>query len=365
MKNSKQELLDAYQQVVHKLARGAEEDAPQAKLDAERRRQETLVASARSTTVNGIVASIGSLKLDIASVLNNVSQKLVEQVDKFRQIEEATAVETKRLAELHDIEVAADTLALLVQRHQEAEAQFESRVMAKRAEVQEALARAKEQTEEEIESLRATFSAEIDEKRAEWAREQAAHDAIVKERTEQVRRQREREQEEYQYALKLQRTRDEDAYAARREGLEKDLKERRAEADRVLKERQDALLAREAEWKELRERAQAYPAELQKAAELAEKKGRALALREAETASRLREQEIAGDRQLLQLRIDSLQTKVVEQANRLEDLSRQLTEATGKVQDIAVKAIEGAAGRRALDAVNEIALEQAKQKRPS
>jgi phage terminase large subunit-like protein len=52
-------------------------------------------------------------------------------------------------------------------------------------------------------------------------------------------------------------------------------------------------------------------------------------------------------------------------AASLQALSQQLAEATGKVQDIAVKAIEGAAGRRALDAANEIALEQAKQNRPS
>jgi colicin import membrane protein len=43
-------------------------------------------------------------------------------------------------------------------------------------------------------------------------------------------------------------------------------------------------------------------------------------------------------------------------------LEKQLVEAKQQVQDIAVKAIEGASGSKALSHVNQIAMEQAKNR---
>jgi ATP-dependent protease Clp ATPase subunit len=45
-------------------------------------------------------------------------------------------------------------------------------------------------------------------------------------------------------------------------------------------------------------------------------------------------------------------------------LEKQLEEAKRQVQEIAVKAIEGASGARALSHINEIAMEQAKHRMP-
>ena len=44
------------------------------------------------------------------------------------------------------------------------------------------------------------------------------------------------------------------------------------------------------------------------------------------------------------------------------DLNKQLADAKQQVQDIAVKAIEGASGARALSHINQIAMEQAKNR---
>jgi colicin import membrane protein len=48
----------------------------------------------------------------------------------------------------------------------------------------------------------------------------------------------------------------------------------------------------------------------------------------------------------------------------LEKLQTQLEEAKKQVQDIAVKAIEGASGAQALSHINKIAMEQAKTRAP-
>jgi phage terminase large subunit-like protein len=50
------------------------------------------------------------------------------------------------------------------------------------------------------------------------------------------------------------------------------------------------------------------------------------------------------------------------QAETIASLQKQVEEAKQQVQDIAVKAIEGASGSRALAHVNQIAIEQAKNR---
>jgi len=62
-----------------------------------------------------------------------------------------------------------------------------------------------------------------------------------------------------------------------------------------------------------------------------------------------------------ELKIKTLETTAKEQEKRLQRLTEELAEANEKVQNIAVKAIEGASGARTLSAVSEIALEQAKK----
>ena len=48
------------------------------------------------------------------------------------------------------------------------------------------------------------------------------------------------------------------------------------------------------------------------------------------------------------------------QAAQIDGLTKKLEEANTQVQAIAVKAIEGASNSRALNTINEIAMEQAK-----
>jgi uncharacterized coiled-coil protein SlyX len=64
------------------------------------------------------------------------------------------------------------------------------------------------------------------------------------------------------------------------------------------------------------------------------------------------------------LQVKTLEETVKHQASQIDALEKQLAEAKQQVQDIAVKAIEGASGARALSHVNQIAMEQAKQRNP-
>ena len=60
------------------------------------------------------------------------------------------------------------------------------------------------------------------------------------------------------------------------------------------------------------------------------------------------------------LRLDFLEDTIQDQDDRIDSLSKQLDAALKQVQDLAVKAIEGAAESSSFEALKEIALEQAR-----
>jgi phage terminase large subunit-like protein len=71
-----------------------------------------------------------------------------------------------------------------------------------------------------------------------------------------------------------------------------------------------------------------------------------------------------AEKRVAELQIKSLKDAVDRQAADIEKLQGQLEEAKKQVQDIAVKAIEGASGAQALSQINRIAMEQAKTRIP-
>ena len=87
-------------------------------------------------------------------------------------------------------------------------------------------------------------------------------------------------------------------------------------------------------------------------------------MRGIESQRNLREKEFEGETRVLELKIANLQEMVAKQSVQIEGLSKQLGGATAQVQQIAVKAIEGASGLRTFAAVNEYVAEQAKKAAP-
>lgn len=69
-----------------------------------------------------------------------------------------------------------------------------------------------------------------------------------------------------------------------------------------------------------------------------------------------------AEKRVSALQVKALEQTIAHQAAQLDGLGKQLDEAKRQVQDIAVKAIEGASGARALERVNQIAIEQAKMR---
>jgi len=75
----------------------------------------------------------------------------------------------------------------------------------------------------------------------------------------------------------------------------------------------------------------------------------------------LLKKEAETEKRLATLQVKTLEDTITRQAAQIEALQKQMDEAKQQVQDIAVKAIEGASGAKALAHINQIAMEQAKR----
>lgn len=107
-------------------------------------------------------------------------------------------------------------------------------------------------------------------------------------------------------------------------------------------------------------RVQAFDAELQRVAAQARDEATKAADDRARQAAALKAKDFDGNEKLLQQGIQVLEAQLAEKNKRITELQADLREATVKVREIAVKAIEGTSGAAALTHVSGIALQQAK-----
>jgi len=326
MKNKKEEILKKYEELLanykekEKVAGGIDKEAKEAA-------PKTVVERVSIYTVENIVKGLANLKLDLSKTLTDLSDKLIAETNKLNEIQQAITTETKNLEEIYDIKIAAETMAAFIQTNEE---------------------------------KKKAFQEEMAIMRGQWEKEQKEHELAVKERDANLKKEKERETEEYAYNLALLRKKDKDAYEAEKAVLKKALKEEREAEEKKLDEREAAVAAQEAEITELRAKAEVFPAELAKAVEKAKKETIVLIEEQAKQKAELLAKEVEGKEKVADLKIKTLESTIAKQAIHIESLSKQLNSATSQAQNIAVKVIEGASGVKALSAVNEIALEQAK-----
>ena len=192
-KSTKEEMLKAYNDLVARFQE-KQEDASERQTEVKRVAEASAVEKASNYTVESIIKGLANLNIYVGKALNDLSRELTTEADKLAEIRDAMAIESKSLEELHDIHLAADTLASLIRDHQEKKAAFET----ERAEAEQ------------------EFNFQMAEKRFEWKKEQEAYAAALRDNETRVKKEREREREEYEYNLALARKKDKDAYEAQK-----------------------------------------------------------------------------------------------------------------------------------------------------
>jgi hypothetical protein len=258
-----------------------------------------------------------------------LSGKLTEEVQLLASVREAVGLERKELDRLHKIDVAATALDQLVQDY----------------------ARQKQELETEIAA-----------RRAAWEEEAARTDRERKEQEEAFRKQRQREGEDFEYKKTQERKKAQDKYDEEIRLQEKKNQERQETLEKSWKLREAVLKDSEDELARLRKESEGFPKRLEAEATAAAEKTR----RESET--RLQQETLVmkkdaeAEKRFGELRVKTLEETVAHQQAQIVALEKQLADAKQQVQDIAVKAIEGASGARALSHINQIAMEQAKNR---
>ena len=278
-------------------------------------------------SVEGVAQTISALSVQISKSLADLSDNLIAEVQRLMTIREAVALESEGLQRLHKIDIAATALDQLVQ---------------------------------EYDSKKQALEVEASAARAAWDAQEQARGRAEREYDENLKKQRQRETEEYEYKKTLDRKKVQDKHEEEMRTLEKRNREKQETLEKAWQEREGAITEHEEEYTRLRQEVGSFSSRLQ--AEIERAKSEAIQQTEQrfEQQVLLMTKEREADRRLSDLQIKTLEESVARQTAQMVALQKQLDEAKQQVQDIAVKAIEGASGARALAHVNQIAMEQAK-----
>jgi len=346
MKNTKKELLDAYHEMLQKLHE--KENAqlrPEQKL--KEKKEDSILKAVTGISADGVIQETNKLKQEIGGMLNKLADRLAAEVNKFDQVQLAIEIKERELKEIYEIEKAAATLAALIETQHQEKLRFEEEMAHK----QESLTREIEATE------------------LQWQKEKAEHQADIKEQQEQEAKNRKRQKEEYQYAFEreqqLARDKFEDEKAklqVEKQTLENQMKALKEQTEKELNEREKQINSREKEFESLQAQVAEFPRKMEAAvAKAVEESTRRIEL-ETKYQKDLLQKEFEGQRNVLTAKIQSLEKTVQELNEQTTKLSTQQDAAYQKIQDVAVKAIEGASKASSFSDLQHVLSEQVKKK---
>jgi hypothetical protein len=300
------------------------------KIDEALRRRETEVREAvEGVTVESAVQRISGLGVEITRALAGLSGKLTEEIQLLASVREAVELERKDLDRLHKIDVASTAIDQLVQDYGRQKQELETEIAARRA---------------------------------EWQEEAARTDRERKEQEEALRKQRQREGEDFEYRKAQERRKAQDKYDEEIRLQEKKNQEKQETLEKTWQLREAALKEREEELARLRKESEGFPNRLEAEASAAADRARREAEARLQQEILVMKKDAEAEKRFGELRVKTLEDSVAHQQSQIAALEKQLADAKQQVQDIAVKAIEGASGARALSHINQIAMEQAKNR---
>ena len=305
------QLLADYQQRESKVATKEEE--------AEKEKNQQLLAKAADYTVDNIVNSLASLQLDFGNIINELTETLTTESDKLEELNKAIAVEQEHIQQLRKVRLVADALHILRQEHQEQIRQLEEKTTVQRE----------------------AINKEMAQLRKAWTKEQTDFEAKIAEEAEILAQKREQEEENYQYELARQRKIETDEYEENQRQQEIELSEIEQEKGKNWAEREQYLTDNQAEFEQNQQKIAGFEDKLKE--EYNKAKGEAIkeAERKAKVQTDLLEKEWSATKQGYELRLQSLEATSERQLQQINELITQLQEANNQAQNLALRAFNG------------------------
>jgi len=311
-------MLEAYNAVLKQLeAQREAELKPEKKLEEKKAKE--VIQVAESLSSEGVARGISTLKIEAGKMLAQISDRLEEEISKFKAVQSAIAIKEKELQELYEIEKSAMTLAALIESQSQRRQTFELEMAEK-----------KEALSQEIETLR-----------VQRDQEKKEYEEAIKERDTAEKKRRDREKEEYEYGFKREQKLAKDKFEDEKAKLERETQAKKEQMEKELQERAKAIVEQENELNELRKKVSVFSKEMETAISKAIKETAEKLSLEAKNREELQRKEFLGGKNVFTTRIESLEKIVKEQSEQITRLTQQLEKAYQQVQDIAVKTIEG------------------------
>lgn len=322
VKDSKAKILEAFQQILAERQK-IESKVATKEEEAEKERNQTILAAASQYTADSIVRGLADLQLEFGTIIGGLSTRLTAETTKLEDLKRAIAVENEHLQDLQQTRVVADALHILTQEHQEKLRELE----------------------QQARSDRETLAQEILQARKTWQQEQEEFEVAQQESNELLTRERQRQEEDYQYETERSRLIAADDYAETRRKVERELQEARQSKETDWAEREQVLTTHQTLLEEYRRQAEGFPHELDEAVKKAREEGIREVNQDAKIKADLAEKEWEATKQAYALQVQSLEAKIQKQTEQIAEISQQLQAAMRQAQELAMRAFESSSTR--------------------
>ena len=274
-----------------------------------RQQEQELRNSTCNISSEDTIRKFTDLNIEISRTLSSLSDKLVTEINYLNKLRQAADLEKGEIERLHKIDVAQTALDQLIDEYQTKKQEFED---------------------------------EIEAQNAAWEQEKESKAAEIEEEEENLAKTRKREIDEYEYKKNLERKKAQDKYEEEVRLRDKQNKEKQEALEKGWQTRETFLKDQENELAALRKTVEEYPVllqkEIDKTVENSIRQTEAKRSQEIELLKRNHE----SDKRIAELKIKGLEESLLRTLSQLSAMQNQVDEAKKQVQDIAVKAIEGA-----------------------
>lgn len=325
-RNTKAEILEAYEEALTKLKEKQKENP---KIQQVRQEEEIVSEKAFSENQEAIVRKIAELRLSLSSSLDKLSDELVNEYSHLQNIRKATGIEQKKLEDTYQLSTQIDSLAAVVMAQKEKEESFEQEMKNK-----------KEEFEQDLKTQKDNFNEEMNQMRTAWDKEKADMEETLTEEKQKTEKARKREEEEYTYQVKQKRQKEQDIYETKKAQQERELSDHKAAFEAEIAEREKTINAKEAEYLELKSKAENFPKQLDEAVNQAVRAATEKLKLEYKYEKDLMAKDTDREIKLRDLQIDSLQQKIRELEQSLKQIAQKSDSSEKTVKEIAIKAIE-------------------------
>jgi len=317
-KSTKEQILAAYNDVLKQLTE-EEVATTTPKEQKDKEEQQKVVASATKLLSGDILSDLSNLKTKSIKQIDGLSEQILGEFEKLKNLREAIAIEKRYLEELYQINDTVNTLSALLQ----------------------AQAQQKKSFELEMEETQKVFEQQMVQEKANWQQQRGQLEHEYKELKASLEKTKKREEEEYSYNLELKRRKEADEYNAKKAAAEKELVDLKNDILR----REANLVEKEKHYESLEAQVGQIPTQIQEAVANAEESMRAKLLQQYEFETQLKQKEYEGTLNLKNQSISYLEDKIKKQEATIKELTEKADLANKQVESIACRAVDASAQR--------------------